>query len=167
MSRPTTGKIAAGLLLVLAVTAGALAMQWYVRARDTANRCALCTRPVHTATRATVERDGKRESACCIACVLAMRAQVGRPTSEKARLISVADYDTGAEIAPEPAAYVVGPEVKTCSEGPAVKFDETKHPLASHYDRCAPVILAFSSKGRADEFAKQHGGKVATLRDLG
>lgn len=155
------GKAWIGALLVVAVGAIALGGAWYLRQRRAAGHCAFCLRPVHVRT--VAERDGKRQEACCPACVLALRAQ----THANVRIISVADYDTHRDLAPDQAAYVVGSDVHTCAGQPAVKVDESKRPLPLHYDRCEPSILAFASRERATAFVKEHGGNIATLRDLG
>ena len=125
--------------------------------------CPICQRPVLHKSRVEVERDGKREAACCPSCLLAFRAQTGR----KVRLVSVTDFDSGTALPPAQAAYVVGSDADTCAGQAQVKVDQTKHPMPAHYDRCTPGIAAFSNRRRATEFARLHGGNVATLRDLG
>ena len=157
------GKAWIGLLLVAVVGGIALGTARYFRGQRGTAYCSYCLRPVHASTRAVAARGDKPEPACCPACVLAMRAQTGK----KVRLVSVADFDTHRELAPAQAAYVVGSDVPTCAEQPSVKVDETKHPLPAHYDRCAPSIVAFGTRQRAEEFARKQGGKVATLEELG
>lgn len=157
------GKIVVGLLLVIVVAAGALGTAWYVRSRKTAQVCALCSRPIHAKHRAVAERNGKTEQTCCVTCAVAMRAQLGK----KARLVGVTDYDTVKELGPAAATYVVGSSVHTCTDKPTVKVDETKHAMERHHDRCEPSILAFATRERAEAFAKEKGGNVATLAELG
>ncbi len=157
------GKILVGLLLVIVVAAGALGTAWYVRHRRAVQVCALCSRPVHAQYRAMAERNGKNEQTCCITCALAMRAQLGK----KARLVTVTDYDTRRELGPAAATYVVGSSVHTCADAPTVKVDETKHAMERHHDRCEPSILAFATRERAEAFAKEKGGNVGTLTELG
>lgn len=157
------GKIWAGIALVTVVAALALGGGWYLRHRRAAGHCAICLRPVHANARAVAEIDGKREEACCPACVLALRAQ----TRRNVRLLLVSDYDTRQPIAPGQATYVVGSDQQTCAQHAVAPLDEEKRATAIHYDRCEPSILAFGSRDRAVAFAREHGGNVGTLENLG
>jgi hypothetical protein len=53
-------------------------------------------------------------------------------------------------------------EVNPCREHQA-HLGEHKHPLSTEFDRCAPSVLAFSSRDAALSFARKHGGQVLTF----
>jgi len=157
------GKIWIGILVVAVVAAAAIGGGWYFRQRSARQHCPVCARPIHSKTRAVVEIDGKHSQTCCPACALALQAQTGR----RVRLLSVADFDTDAPLAPERATYLVGSDVRTCGEHREPRLDEEKRPFDVHYDRCEPGILAFRTRERAADFGRGHGGKIATLKELG
>ncbi len=162
----TNGKKWVGVLIVVLVGGLAIGAGWYVRSRRAEGVCTLCRRPVHAESRALAELNGKREEACCPACVLRLRAQTG----QKVRLIAVSDYNTHESLAPAQAAYVVGSDVVTCSlhgDHGAGHVDADKQPLEKTFDRCEPSILAFRSREAAVAFTRQHGGNIGTLSDLG
>ncbi len=152
-----------GILLVAVVGVIAVGGGLYFRYRRTEQRCWICQRPLHADNLVVTELDGKRNEACCPACVLALRAQSGK----KVRMLKVTDYVTHQPLAPEQATYVVGSDVNTCAQHSPPQLDEEKRALAIHYDRCAPSILAFRNKPEAEDFAKQHGGNMGSLADLG
>lgn len=159
-----SGKVLIGIVLVLVVAGAVTGGILYTRHRTAGQQCALCARPVHDNARTVTEVDGKREDTCCPACALAQRAQTGH----KVKLISVADYDTHQQIDPHKATYIVGSDVSICTQhANGHQAADDKYPLARRYDRCEPSILAFTSRERAEQFAKEHGGNLAGLRELG
>jgi len=152
-----------GILVVAVAGLAAVGGGLYFRYRRIEQRCWVCQRPLHADNIVVAELDDQRHEACCPACVLAMRAQTGK----KVRIVTVTDYLTHQPLAPEQATYVVASDVNTCAQHSPPHLDEEKRARAVHYDRCTPSILAFRSKPEAEDFAKQHGGNVGSLADLG
>lgn len=74
-------------------------------------------------------------------------------------------FQTGEALKPAGAYLVRNSDVNPCkTHETAVSAD--KQPMHSHFDRCAPSILAFHNEAAARAYAAQHGGQVLPFADL-
>jgi hypothetical protein len=111
--------------------------------------------------RTVAKTDGRTIQACCVRCVLTVAQQTGK----EVQFLSVNDYDTGKQLAPDKAFYVDGSQVEVCST-PQVKPGEEMVPSERVYDRCAPSVIAFANEDKARAFIAQHGGSLKKLNEL-
>ena len=132
----------------------------YVAVRQS-HFCRACSRPVHQHSRAVAVVDGKRGFYCCPTCALSEHQQSG----QNVEVVELTDHHGGGVLKPADSFVVRDSEVNMCQKQvPAISAD--KQPLHSHFDRCAPSILAFGDRRRAEEFAREHGGQVFRFTDL-
>jgi hypothetical protein len=149
----------APLLVILAVS-GFLSLRHVWRA-SAAEACDACQRPIHDRMRAVAVFEGKREAFCCPACALTAHRQTGRAV----RMVRFTDFDTQAKIPPERAFLVRDSDVNMCVRE-HVMIDEEKHASGAQFDRCAPSIVAFGTRGAAERFVAAHGGRVVRFQEL-
>ena len=142
-------------IVAIVVLAGIGYSGWrYVSGRS-AQSCKAGTRPVHSHMKTVGLVDGKRFVYCCPACALSEHQQSGKPV----QVVELTDYGTDSPLKPESSYVVRNSDVNPCLDHhPAV--GEGGQPLESHFDRCAPSVLAFQSQQSAAAFAGQHGGQV-------
>lgn len=153
-------RLLAGIVVVLGLGAAGFAAWHYVSERGS-HSCQACARPVHAHSRTVAVVDGKRATYCCPACALSEHQQSNKPVE----VVELTDYISGGTLKPENSYVVRNSDVNHCMQHrPAV--DENKQPLAVHYDRCAPSVIAFRSSVMAGEFAKEHGGQVLKFSDF-
>lgn len=147
--------IPAGVLVVMA----SVALVQHFR-REEQSLCPFSNRQVHPGSRAVVELEGKRVTACCIRCALTARHQ-----GQKVRLVEVSDFPSGAPLSPDAAFYVSGGPVVLCERHePKLDAEKQAHPVA--FDRCEPSIFAFTRREQAEEFARSNGGAVRRLPEI-
>lgn len=156
-----TPKSLISLVFAVVVLGGLSYAAWrYISERE-AQFCKACSRPVHEHSQTVARVDGKRGSYCCPACALSEHQQSGKPVE----VIELTDHLNGRKLQPAAAFVVRNSAVNPCHQHqPAVTPD--KQPMHSHFDRCAPSILAFASKAAAEEFSREHGGQVLAFSDL-
>lgn len=142
-------------LIALLVLVGLGYSGWrYVKDRN-AQSCEACRRPVHSHMKTVGIVDGERTVYCCPACALSDHQQSGKPV----QVVELTDYLTDSPLKPANSYVVRNSDVNPCLQHkPAV--GESHQPLESHFDRCAPSVLAFQDQRSANEFAGQHGGQV-------
>ena len=146
-----------GILLLAGIGYGA----WYYVAERSAQMCRACLRPVHAHMKTVAMIDGKRANYCCPACAMSEHQQSGKPVE----IVELTDYLDGKTLKPKGSFVVRNSDLNPCLDHhPAV--GENSQPLQSHFDRCAPSILAFSDQQSAQDFAGKHGGKVLQFTDL-
>ena len=152
-------KLLVGSVVALGLGLIAVAAWRYVSERSS-RFCHGCARPVtHSRTVAIV--DGKRATYCCPACALSEHQQSGKPV----RVVELTDYANRGVLEPESAVVVRNSDVNHCMQVRQA-MDENKQPLAVHYHRCAPSVIAFRNAVMAGEFAKEHGGQVLKFSDF-
>ncbi len=118
--------------------------------------CAICDREIHSEVHASlVLEDGRTYKACCPRCAL----EYLRQRNANATSLLVADHPSG-RLFPIGSAYLVeGSDVTPClGHEPAVA--EAKTPLQLCYDRCQPSLIAFHDPPAAEEFVREHGGRL-------
>lgn len=153
-------KLLAGIVVALGLGAVAYAAWHYVSERSN-HSCHACARPVHAHSKTVAVVDGKKSTYCCPACALSEHQQSGKPV----QVVELTDHVGGGALKPENSYIVRNSDVNHCMQHrPAV--DENKQPLAVHYDRCAPSVIAFRNATTAGEFAKAHGGQVLKFSDF-
>ena len=152
-------RLVAALVLVVAVAAPRL---WRWAEGPRAGYCPICLRQERKESMVKFQAEGERVTqACCLSCALTY----GRQAYKKVTILSVNDHNTGKELAPEHAAFVVGSDVSPCAHT-MVHMGAEKQEYPVRWDRCLPSILAFSSPAAAEAFRAQHGGRVRTLQEL-
>ena len=148
------GKVLLVLFTALILVSGLSYAGWrYLQTRD--HTCAACLRPVHLNTVTTALVNGKTRHYCCPACAMSDRHQTGA----NVQVTSLTEYTTGATIQPQSAFLVRGSDRNSCTHHQA-PIGPDKQPVQTHFDRCSPSLLAFSSREKAAAFAREHGGKV-------
>ena len=98
-----------------------------------------------------------------MSCALTFQAQ-----NKDVKIVKVEDFNTNTPLEPQKAFYVVDSDISPCTQDvKAHKMIREEHTaLFACYDRCSPGILAFSGKGDALKFIKEHGGRVAVFAEL-
>ncbi len=150
-------------LTIVAVMALALAGCDKIETFIHGDRCVLSDRVIHPGMAATIAvQGGPSGRTCCIRCAITYAQQTGK----KVRVVSVTDYLTHKQIAPDKAAYVTGSDVAPCV-GPPVKVTQTRSQCCFlGWDRCSPSTVAFANKQEAERFQREHGGRLETFADL-
>jgi hypothetical protein len=152
----------AALALVVAVAAVAAPRLWRWVEGPPAGYCPICLRHEHKESMVKFQAEGERiTQACCLSCALTY----GRQVHKKVTIVSVTDHNTGKEIGPEHASFIVGSDVSPCTHT-MMHMGAEKQEYPVRWDRCLPSILAFSSAEAADAFRAQHGGRLRTLQEL-
>ena len=106
---------------------------------DSANRCALCGRPVHARTRVVLHtQSGEQLEACCPHCALLLLEARDDIASGLA-----ADFIHGKMINLKTAVFLVNPEVVVC---------------------CTPSVLCFADDADARRFQQGFDGRVMPLQ---
>ena len=137
------------------------------RARQ-ASVCAVCSRPLHSASSVMAEIDGERKRFCCAACAIWAERQTGAIV----KITQVSDHDSGSAIDPSEATFVVGSRVNHCLQQhsvfdlPRTTIDPAKETGALQFDRCSPSVLAFLTRSAATRFVGQEGGQLADIDGL-
>jgi hypothetical protein len=88
-------------------------------------------------------------------CALTEHKQTGK----QVRITRLTDFENRASLDPHKAVLVRGSELNPCRDNKG-HTSHDKQPLHVHFDRCAPGVLAFSSREAAAAFARRHGGQV-------
>jgi hypothetical protein len=149
------------LVLLLAAALAGIYAAWTAYRVAAVRLCDVCRRPVEARTRTVGLMGNRREKFCCPACALTAHLQGGQTV----RLIELTDYETGAGLPPEQAYLVKDSDVNPCAR-PHTMPDEMMHPLAQHFDRCSPGLVAFGRKAAAERFAAEHGGTVLPYQEM-
>jgi hypothetical protein len=155
-------RLVAVSVLVVAVAAVAAPRLWRWAAGPPAGYCPICLRREHKDSMVKFQAEGERVmQACCLSCALTY----GRQTHKKVTILSVTDHNTGKDLSPEHAVFVVGSDVSPCTHTMAhMGAEKQEYPV--RWDRCLPSILAFPSAAAAEAFRAQHGGRVRMLDEL-
>lgn len=150
-------------LLLLGLTAGVSVprvRQWF--AVPPAGHCPICLRHAHKESLVRFKAEGERVTeACCLSCALTYGRQAHKPVT----IVSVTDHNSGTDLDPDKATFVVGSDVSPCTHT-MVQVGPEKEAYPVRWDRCLPSILAFPSAEPAEAFRAQHGGRLRTLQDL-
>ena len=152
----------AALLVCATVAAVAAPRLWRWVEGPPAGYCPICLRHEHKESMVKFQAEGERVTqACCLSCALTY----GRQVHKKVTILSVTDHNTGKEMGPEHASFVVGSDVSPCTHA-MMRMGAEKQEYPVRWDRCLPSILAFSSAPAAETFRAQHGGRMRTLQEL-
>lgn len=135
---------------------------WRMATHRAEDVCMACQRPAASMTRTTGIVDGKPEVFCCPACALTETKQSGK----KVVITSLTDHETGKPMPPENAFLVKGSDMNHCLRGHDAHVNADKRPMESHFDRCNPSLMAFSSRQAAARFQRVHGGEIITFQQL-
>ncbi len=148
--------------LVLLVVAGGLliAGEWMVQRRSE-TLCGFCNRPIQPNLGVIAEVAGRKRRVCCARCAITEARQESKPL----RLISVTDYMTGRQLAPERAWYVEDSRAIACNHDMAM-VDQDRQVEHLAFDRCSPGTFAFARREDADDFVAQNGGVVRSLEEM-
>lgn len=128
-----------------------------------APQCPLCNRDIHSHMQVSIVHNHLPLKTCCMACALTFKAQ-----EKNVEITAATDFDTNTAIDPEKAFYVVESDISPCLQDQHTQkvIREPHETLYACYDRCSPGILAFSTKSAAENFRKEHGGKLSTYVEL-
>lgn len=151
------------VLAVLAVAAIGFAGCDKIETLMHGDRCVLSDRVIHPRMAATIAvQDGPSGRTCCIRCAITYAQQTGKDV----RVVSVTDYLTHKQLAPDKASYVTGSDVAPCV-GPRVKATGSRRECCFlGWDRCSPSTVAFANIQEAQRFQREHGGRIETFADL-
>ncbi len=124
--------------------------------------CKLCQRPIHAAVAYELDlKDGTHERTCCPRC--AMHYQVSRP--ELVDRGWATDLVSGKKIAGDSAFYVEGGDVRYCTAGDQPVRREPASLAERDFDRCLPTLVAFATRGEAEAYRTQHGGRILSYAE--
>jgi hypothetical protein len=119
--------------------------------------CSVCNRPLHPAQKFLVaSKDGKDHPACCPRCGLRFAIE------NKGRSTRATDFNSGKWISAESAYYLEGSDVMECCGSSTMRADAGML-CEMHYDRCMPSLVAFAEKNAAEDFQRQHGGRIISF----
>jgi hypothetical protein len=119
--------------------------------------CSVCKRPLHPAqTYVVVTKNGKKHPSCCPRCGLRFAIE------NKAKATKATDFSNGKRINPESAYYVEGSDVMECCGSSTMRADGGLL-CEMHYDRCMPSLVTFAEKETAENFQRQHGGRILSF----
>lgn len=111
-----------------------------------------------------VEGESIPKMACSITCVLNYQ----RTTGKKIKFLRVSDFYSGNFLNPQEAFYVIGSDVNPFDKYlHSHLFSQSRTPIYLDWSRYTPTVLAFTSREDAEEFQRDHGGRVATSFLLG
>ena len=150
------------ILVIIPVLAlvGFLAYRWL---EQPSRVCDICKRPLHAETYFRIAQgDGKTKDVCCPQCGL--RYLKLQPHAEVQ--LSVTDYKTHALIPAEQAFYVGGSDVHLCCPDEMVQREITGARYDRVWDRCLPSLVAFQGRRDAEDFEKDHGGRIVSYSQL-
>lgn len=154
-------RVSIAALVLLVVVGGLLvAGEWMVK-RRTGTICGFCNRPIQPNLGVVAEVGGRTRHVCCARCAVTEARQENKPL----HLISVTDYTTGRQIAPEHAWYVEGSRAIACNHDMAM-VDQDRQAERLAFDRCSPGTFAFTDKKDADAFVARNGGEVHNLQEM-
>ncbi len=142
--------------LVLATIGVASYFVYRHEARLDPNTCNICNRPIQSGMSFLVETKGHTEHACCPRC--GMHYALHNP--EKDQKLWATDLNSGESIPAEAAYYDEGGNINYCAaHGKAVER-QPQGVSVRDYDRCLPTMVAFKTRGEADAYQHDHGGRV-------
>jgi hypothetical protein len=148
------------VLVALAVVGlGYFGFQEYRRSQP--EECYACQRAVHAHSRTIALVNGKPRVFCCPACALSEGMQEGKPI----QVTELTAFLSGAKLLPDHAFIVKGSDVNMCAHNHEM-MSADKREAGVHFDRCAPSLIAFGERSEAAEFARQHGGEVASFSEI-
>ena len=151
-----------GLVILVAIGAGAVYMGWKVSTSGQPAVCEVCGRVIHGRTRTIALLGGEtREVFCCPMCARTAGRQTGRPV----HIVELTDYNTNQPLRPDGAYLTVGSDVNPCLEHGMITNSD-KQPAPLDFDRCSPSVLAFGSRDAAEAFRREHGGEVVPFEDF-
>jgi NosL len=145
-------------LVVLAMALGYAAWRLRPSAGET---CYACNRPVHGHSKTVALANGRSRLFCCPACALSQHEQAGKPVN----ITRLTAFLTGEPLSPDQAYLVEGSDVNMCATKHTILETDKQH-AELQYDRCAPSMLAFARRDEAAQFAREHGGRVASFREI-
>ena len=150
----------AALVLLVVVGGLLLAGKWMVKRRSE-TVCGFCNRPIQPNLGVIAEVGGRKRRVCCARCAITEARQEKKPL----RLISVTDYTTSRQLAPERAWYVEDSRAIACNHDMAM-VDQDRQVEHLAFDRCSPGTFAFARKEDADAFVARNGGVVHSLQEM-
>ena len=156
-------KLRETLLTFLALMAigGASYLAYRYETRSSPNFCNICNRPIHAGMAFLVQTDGHTEHACCPRC--GMHYAVNH--SDKVQKVWATDLNSGESIPGETAYYDEGGNIDYCAaHGEAVQR-QPQSVSVREFDRCLPTLVAFKTRGEAETYQKEHGGRVLTYAE--
>jgi len=122
--------------------------------------CEICGRGIMEQTEFQIETAHGTIYACCPGC--AMHHIINHPGEARKELAT--DFKSGRPILARSAYYDMGGDVQYCTRhDPSVQRVPGQGVEMRVYDRCLPVLVAFSSKDEAEAYRRQHGGRVVTF----
>ncbi len=154
------GKRLSITILVIALAAGAA---WLIH-RELSSRqptvCEICGRGIMRQVEFRIETAHGTIYACCPTC--AMHHIINHPGEARKELAT--DFNSGRLIPARSAYYDMGGDVQYCTRhDPSIQRVPGQGVEMRVYDRCLPVLVAFASKGDAEAYQKQYGGRVVTF----
>jgi len=123
--------------------------------------CYACNRLVHSHSKTVALANGRSRLFCCPACALSQREQAGKAIN----ITRLTAFLTGEPLSPDHAYLVEGSDVNTCATKRTMLETDKQH-AELQYDRCSPSMLAFARRDEAAQFAREHGGRVASFREI-
>lgn len=145
------------VLAIAAIVGVSLAVHRWEASRQPPD-CQICGRKIPKQIAFRIETAHGTIFACCPRC--AMHHIIDHPGEARKELAT--DLDTGHLIPAQSAYYDEGGDVQYCTaHRPSV--ERGPEGISRRvYDRCLPVLVAFSTRDEAEAYRRQHGGRVLT-----
>jgi NosL len=151
------------LSIIILGIALAVGMVWVIHRELTPKQpavCEICGRGIMKQVEFQIETAHGPIYACCPGC--ALHHIVNNPGEARNELAT--DFNSGRLIPARSAFYDMGGDVQYCTRhDPSIQRVPGQGVEMRVYDRCLPTLVAFSSKGDAEAYQKQHGGRVVTF----
>ena len=146
------------VVIALAIGAGFLVYHWETSKQPAV--CEICGRGIPKQTEFRIETAHGTLYACCPRC--AMHHMINHPGEARKELAT--DLNSGRLIPAQSAYYDEGGDVQYCTlQHPAMERVPDQGVKMRVYDRCLPVMVAFSTRDEAEAYRQQHGGRVVTF----
>ncbi|MEZ5352897.1 MAG: nitrous oxide reductase accessory protein NosL [Bryobacteraceae bacterium] len=150
MSRTAT---TLGLLILSSLTGLLGYTVWRMRLQP--KICAVCLRPLHERSGAIALVEGQRLTLCCPACALTQQRQ----TRGAVKVVELTDYESDKPLQPGDAFIVVGSNHNHCVHDRTLTGSD-KRTSTLDFDRCSPSMVAFARRQAAEDFIREHGGRL-------
>ena len=140
------------------VAAGLVVYRWEAPKQPIV--CQICGREIPKQTAFRIDTAHGTLYACCPRC--AMHHMIDHPC--EAHKEWATDLKSGRLIAAQSAYYDEGGDVQYCTlQHPSMERAPGQGVEVRVYDRCLPVMVAFSTRDEAEAYRQQHGGRVVTF----
>lgn len=150
-----------GVTLAVLVVAGVSFIAYRRAALAHPALCQICVRNIPKQTAYRLDTAKGTIKACCPSC--AIHYMLHHPGA--IREAWATDFDSGRMIPAATAYYDEGGDVQYCTAHQPAVEREPQGVRQRVYDRCLPVLVAFSTRDEAEAYRTRHGGRLLTYAE--